>query len=212
MLRLKAERPETLGREPGATATHNDSSTDSGVCRCAIERANDQNTAETVVRPVLASPVREIPLTRGLVALVDEADFEMLSHWKWHAHANRPTRFYAYAVIGHFAQVSMHRMVLLPSPGEQVDHVNGDRLDNRRCNLRIASCSQNNANRKPAGRFKGVGPGRWANRWTANIDFNGKRHYLGDFKSPLAAALAYDHAARELHGEFARLNFPEATS
>lgn len=104
--------------------------------------------------------------------------------------------------------IFMHRL-LLPD-AEQVDHINGNGLDNRRCNLRAATPGQNMANR-PRRRdnrtgFKGVhrsGPG-----FSAQIKSKGVRTYLGYYKTADAAARAYDWAALQIHGPFARTNFP----
>jgi hypothetical protein len=149
--------------------------------------------------------VREIELTRGFVALVDDEDFGALSGQKWTASV-RPGRIYAQT-----RSVLMHRLIL-GNPAGDVDHRNGNGLDNRRANLRVASRSLNNANsrgRAGTSRFKGVSWCRRDNRWQAGIQQNGQRKALGRFDTEVDAALAYDEAARSLFGEFARLNFPK---
>ena len=102
----------------------------------------------------------------------------------------------------------MHREILNSPRGSQVDHINGNGLDNRRQNLRICSFKQNHLNSRPknGGRFKGVfiTP---AGNWTAKIGFNGRLIHLGTFNKIEIAALEYDKAAKILFGEFARLNF-----
>ena len=155
---------------------------------------------------------KSIPLSRGCVALVDADHFEWLSHWKWSADAT------GYAVRaephgGPRRLVQMHRYVSLPSPDEEVDHINGDRLDNRRSNLRVCRRGENARNqarhRDNRSGFKGVfkhQPG-W---WRARICAAGHIRDLGTFRDPVDVALAYDLAAIELHGEFAHLNFLEA--
>jgi len=105
----------------------------------------------------------------------------------------------------------MHRELLgLTDPTVQVDHHSGDTLDNRLCNLRPATGSENAWNRSKSANnttgFKGVTKRR--NRWQAQIGYNGKSLYLGSFKSPAEAARAYDVACRKYHGKFARPNFP----
>lgn len=157
--------------------------------------------------------MKEIPLTGGLITIVDDEDFEMLSHWKWSANENG----YAYRrtpVRRKQQMVRMHRLIMLPDPDEQVDHINGDGLDNRRCNLRLCTLGQNRCNlskyRNNASGRKGVW---WSQgRWCAAIRKGGRAYHLGRFLDRDAAARAYDSAALELHGEFARLNFPEAAS
>lgn len=105
--------------------------------------------------------------------------------------------------------VLLHRD-LLGNPKGIVDHINGDGLDCRRSNLRLASASESAANVKlrsdNSTGFKGVSPHR--KKWSARIQWRGKRYELGDFSSCEEAVRAYDKAARELHGEFAVLNFP----
>lgn len=153
---------------------------------------------------------KEIPLTKGVVALVDAADFDWLSRWNWsvssEGYARRGTR-----VAGKQVMFYMHRLMAGCPDGLKVDHINGDRLDNRRANLRIATSSDNAVNRvKPAGPsgYRGV---RWhCGGWAMKLVRHGK-HYRGyGFRSAEEAARAYDAAARIHHGEFAVLNFPEA--
>jgi len=99
------------------------------------------------------------------------------------------------------------------SDGQEVDHINGDKLDNRWPeNLRVATRSQNTANSKPhtgTSRYKGVSWNKRDRRWKAQIRHNGKLLYLGYFTDQIEAAKAYDTAALRLHGEYARCNFPQ---
>lgn len=153
--------------------------------------------------------MKEIPLTQGLVALVDDDDYEWLMRRRWHANRNRPTaKFYAQSVINKKNTI-MHRLILGARKGEQVDHINGDGLDNRRTNLRICNGSQNQHNRKLQINNKSGYKGVYFNKrkWTARIVVNNKKIYLGRFTDPTEAARAYDEAAKKLHGEFARTNF-----
>lgn len=159
--------------------------------------------------------MRTIPLTQGRVALVDDEDFEMLSHWRWCASGNG----YASAYTGggrscpRFAY--MHRMIMLPDPDQQIDHITGDRLDNRRCNLRLATFSEQSCNtgarKGETSRYKGVSLFR-NGKWVAQIQHDHQYFYLGYYDSPVDAAHAYDVAAREHHGEFAYLNYPTVKS
>jgi len=153
--------------------------------------------------------MKEIPLTRGKVALVDDADFEWLSHFKWNCRPNHKA-FYAFSWIdGH--SVSMHRLILNPSRKDSVDHINGDGLDNRRENLRICTASQNTANTRRfregcSSKFKGVSWRRSRNRWLAYYRKDGRFVGLGSYKDEEEAARAYDEAAIEVFGEFAYTN------
>jgi hypothetical protein len=152
---------------------------------------------------------REIPLTLGLVALVDEDDFGPLSQWEWIATRSATgAKFY---VQRKGCSELMHRVVIGAEKGQLVDHVNGDTLDNRRSNLRFCSRAQNSYNRGPSSNnssgYKGVSA--TPKRWQACIQIDRKKRFLGCFDTPEEAARAYDEAAREFHGEFARLNFPD---
>lgn len=162
--------------------------------------------------------VREIPLTRGLVAIVDATDYPMLSQFNWAATKTTKYNVSPYAhgsVCGH--GVAMHHLLAgYPIHGFQVDHINGNGLDNRRSNLRLATPQQNRANcgkhAAASSRFKGVGWHKHSGRWQAGIKVNGKRRHLGHFLDETEAARAYDAKALELFGEFARLNFPVEVS
>lgn len=107
----------------------------------------------------------------------------------------------------------LHRVIMNAPPGVEVDHINGDTLDNRRCNLRFATSTQQKCNQRPRGgtsKYKGVGWHKRDRKWRAQITYHGKQISLGYFDGELGAAFAYDVAARILFGEFARLNFQEA--
>ena len=156
-----------------------------------------------------------IPLTRGEVAIVDDTDAAFLNQWKWSL-SDSGKGYYAYRQDvrgGRQIQVFMHRLLTGAHGSREpiVDHKNGNGLDNRRENLRICNAFQNAWNmRKHRGtsRFKGVCFDKHKRRWAAAIKCYGVQHHLGRFKSEESAALAYDEAARKLHGAFARLNFP----
>lgn len=153
-----------------------------------------------------------LPVTRGLVALIDEAD-EGWAQFNWFAKPRDQScgGFYVYRTLNGLCRSTLylHRAILDARPGEIVDHIDGDGLNNQRSNLRIATPSQNCANRggyKPASGYRGVyAAGR---QWVAQISVNGEMVKLGRFAEPASAAAAYDAAAQAQFGQFARLNFP----
>lgn len=137
--------------------------------------------------------------------VVDAADAHLLANSTWRIRRG------GYVVRQYGGQtIFLHRLILAPKPGQVVDHVNGDKLDNRRVNLRICSIAQNSKNQAlrvtNTSGFKGVHPAGTRGKWQARIRCDGKQHYLGLFDDPRVAAHAYNRAAVELHGEFARLN------
>lgn len=148
-----------------------------------------------------------IPLANGKGhAIIDEADLPLVDGHGW-CLAIRRKNSYAVAAI-ESRLVYMHYLI---SGVLGVDHKNGNGLDNRRCNLREATTSQNEANSGPRGgssSFKGVYWNRNAKKWHAQVKLNYHRRHLGYFDDEAEAAQAYDVAAREAWGEFAHLNFP----
>lgn len=161
--------------------------------------------------------MKTIQLTQGKVALVDDADYAELSKYKWCAW-RIGGNWYSKRGIGtrkSFTQVYMHRVIMGALPGQQVDHINGDGLDNRRCNLRIATMAQNQANRRKSpgtsSAYKGVTLDTKKGGWIAYIKVRQKRIHLGHFADEVDAARAYDAAALKYFGEFARPNFNPVT-
>jgi hypothetical protein len=155
----------------------------------------------------------EIPLTKGMVALVDDEDFALVaSQGKWQA-AQYKSLYYARRTIwvaGSWGVVRMHNLI---TGLEFVDHHNGNGLDNRRKNLRAANRSNNghNASRRSdnTSGFKGVCRHRQSGKWAAAITVRGERVHLGLHEAPELAAQAYDMAAIQRCGDFARTNFPK---
>lgn len=162
---------------------------------------------------------KTIPLTRGKVALVDDADHTWLSQWKWHykpGHSGKSDGYAARGIKrnGKVKIIWMHRFILGVEKGQQVDHEDGDKLNNTRANLRQATKFTNAQNRPKArrkngtsSRFKGLTWNKRNRTWRATIMVNGRAIHIGEFFDEIGAAKAYDKAARQYHGEFARLNF-----
>lgn len=160
-----------------------------------------------------------IPLTRGYETIVDAVDAD-LAELKWYVQICMPNGEPQYAIRkrptknGKRGIVIMHRVVLERALGRQltedeyVDHKNGNGLDNRRTNLRVASPAQNKRNQRlyknNLSGLKGVRKPTKGKKWAARIRHNGKLHNLGYFNTPEDAHEAYCEAAKRLHGEFAR--------
>lgn len=163
--------------------------------------------------------IKLIPLTKSHFAIVDAGLFEKLSRHKWSLNEAAPLRP-KYAVRRHGKDLlRMHRLIIDAPKGIQVDHINGDGLDNRKENLRLVSVSQNQINRglpvNNTSGFKGVSWMSSCNKWFAQIraTVNGKKtqKYLGLFLCKESAARAYDKEALSLFGPHAWLNFPESS-
>jgi hypothetical protein len=152
---------------------------------------------------------QSIPLTKGNVAIVDDQDYASLSQWRWRVNSK------GYAIRSEYINgkevvYCMHRIILGAERGQYVDHIDHNRLNNVRSNLRLCTQSQNQANRRlqknSTTGYKGVT--RRGDRWHARIWVEGKCIHLGYHANAYRAALIYDHAARRFFGEFAALNYP----
>jgi hypothetical protein len=153
--------------------------------------------AKATTAPAAPPGSRYVPLTGGEFALVDEADYEKTMCFQWSSGGMYP----------HRSSLRLH-VFLMGRKG--IDHINGDKLDNRRANLRFATQLQNSWNKPKSSRntsgFKGVSYDKRTKKWVAHIKARGVQHWLGRHDSAEAAAAVYDAAAHRLHGEFARTN------
>jgi hypothetical protein len=153
------------------------------------------------------SQIRYIPLMHAQFAIVDAEDYEWFSRYTW-------VLWGGYAIRHSSGKCFfMHREIMQAPPGKVVDHINGNRLDNRRCNLRLCTRPENIRNAaKRSGclsQYKGVSFDRRLHSWFATIWFKNRSIGLGHYHDEAQAARAYDRAALELFGEYAWLNFPE---
>ena len=155
----------------------------------------------------------------GRVALVDDEDYDWIMERHWRVQEQmRNGRVHGPYAIGHMRQgdgtwkpVRMHKLI---TGWPLTDHINHDTLDNRRFNLRPATDRQSSQNRRPfitaASAYKGITWNRQHRKWLTRIGTSTGRMFLGLFTDEVEAARAYDAAARELFGEYAYLNFPDA--
>ncbi|MFL5015415.1 MAG: AP2/ERF family transcription factor [Rhizobium sp.] len=164
-----------------------------------------------IVDGVAHIPLQKSKGRKRMFALIDEEDYDRVSHLKWYAVASGKT-FYARATSGILSAhlYGMHSFVMRAKKGQRVDHENGNGLDNRKVNLRKATPAQNTWNSFKrsdpcSSKFKGViftSSGKWA----ASITRNGEHQVIGLFDDEAEAARAYDEKAILLFGEFAKTN------
>ena len=158
-----------------------------------------------------------ISLTQNKFAVLDDDDYENALRFTWHY---KPSLHTGYArTTGHLGyiggrrikcQMYLHRLIMRPPYGMQIDHINQNGLDCRRSNMRLSTKSQNQYNKRSHNGFsqyKGVSWDKEAAKWRADINKNGKHHFIGRYSTETDAALAYDEAARNLAGEYACTNF-----
>lgn len=174
--------------------------------------SEDRVMAPKQIRPIrVEGNVAYVPLTKGYEAVIDAEDVPLVEGWCWRAsiedgivYAKR-----THNVNGKRINVRMHRLLMGSPQGLEIDHRDGNGLNNRRSNLRVATSSQNKQNQgiraDNTSGFKGVTWVKRDRKWQARIEVGGKRRFLGLFKTPEAAHAAYVAANAELHGSFGRV-------
>ena len=153
--------------------------------------------------------MRKIELTQGQYAIVDDEDFDDINRYNWYFHLGYAVR--NVKISCKQKTQCMHRLITNCPADMDVDHANHDKLDNRKSNLRVCSTSENMQNQKvrtyaKTSIYKGVLFYKRDGKWKAQIGLDDKRKHLGYFTNEIDAAIAYNVAAMELHGEFALLN------
>lgn len=154
----------------------------------------------------------EIPLTQGKIAIVDDADYERLRIYHWSC-CKTGYAMRGFRENGKKVYLKMHHAILgKPPRGYVVDHINGNRLDNRRGNLRFVTYQQNSFNthkhqvENGTSRFKGVSYMKNKRKWRSRIMIGGKEKHIGLYSTEKEAALAYNEAAKSYFGDYAKLN------
>lgn len=151
---------------------------------------------------------KKLPLNQGRFALIDDEDFERASQFKWFCDTHGCAARNVKKSDGSWGMQTLSRFIMNAPSGVYVDHIHGDRMDNRKSQLRFCTNQQNNCNKgkykNNKSGFKGVFWSKSLCKWTAQICVNGKRIHLGYFADIIESASAYATAAEEYHGEFAR--------
>ncbi len=152
--------------------------------------------------------MKYIPLTQGRQAIVDDDDYEALKVVKWYVSSGYAVRSVASSGPRRQVVIRMHRLIACAPDGIWTDHINGNRLDNRKCNLRICTPAENNRNvgkrKHNTSGYKGVSMHIRNHCFTAQIRVHGTLFYLGSFSTAAKAHEAYKAAVKIYHGEFAR--------
>lgn len=154
---------------------------------------------------------------KGIAIKVDTDNLDLIRQYSWHIKKSKDSKDYVRASFtenGKTKRITLHRLIMNAKSDEMIDHIDGNTMNNMKCNLRKCNKNQNMWNRQKhktaQSIFKGVRITEYGT-YRARISYNNKRMELGTFKTESEAAKAYDKKAKELFGEFARLNFPQKT-
>ena len=147
----------------------------------------------------------------GYDVIIDDDDFEkVISAGKWHKKNENGKIYFVHTISKSFKMLYLHRLICPPEKGLFVDHINGNTLDNRKCNLRVCTHAENMKNQKRnslnTSGYKGVSFNRQYQKWKASITTDGVRYFLGYFPNPETAYAEYCKAAEKYHGKFSRVN------
>jgi hypothetical protein len=160
--------------------------------------------------------MKEIQLTQGQVALVDDDDFESVNKYKWYAYYDKRWDVYYAQRKENKKTIRMHRVIFgITNSKVHIDHIDHNGTNNQRYNLRICLGSENQINRRKwagSSKYKGVCFFRRDLKWFAYITSEGQQIHLGSFDNEIDAAFAYDNASKRLHGKCALLNFTSCSS
>lgn len=165
--------------------------------------------------PLIEGGTVKIPLTKGHFAIIDREDLPRVANHSWYTKESNRTCYAKSRVSGKL--VSMHRFIFeLSDPSKQVDHIDGNGLNNTRANLRLCNKNENAWNMRndkstTSSVYRGVSFNKRRQKWHARIKTFSKDFHIGFFTDETAAAVAWDAKAKELHREFAILNFPETS-
>jgi hypothetical protein len=158
--------------------------------------------------------MKELKLKNGMLSFIDDEDYEKFSIFNWNA-LKIGRRFYVTRQNKHTEY--LHRIIMNCPKGMQVDHIDGNGLNNCKNNLRLCTNGQNNMNKEkrttqcgksPVSPYKGVTWNKTSKKWAVRVTFNNKVYCVGSYMDEILAAKMYDQKAQKLYGEFARLNFP----
>jgi len=158
--------------------------------------------------------MRQIPLTQGKFSMVDDEDYDELNKFKWYAHGDSNVLYAKRHAVDKYNRkriIGMHEQIMGYVSGLVCDHIDGNGLNNQRNNLRHVTHHQNTMNaqsKRGRSNYKGVHWQSREKRWSSKIKMNYKAIWIGYFDNEEDAARAYDVKAKELFGEYARLNFP----
>lgn len=151
---------------------------------------------------------------KQLTFIIDVADLNLIKDYSWRVyHLSNGYKRVETSILAGKKHIILARLLMNFPDGKYIDHVDCDPTNNQRSNLRLASEKENSRNaaktkRKTSSNFKGVSWHKHKNKWIAMCAVNGKNTFIGYFSNEIEAAKAYDLKAKELHGEFAKTNFP----